>query len=133
LSSFVNHQIFAVTEVIGWLFHTETEEMSFHTLIYIARIVYSRTVLNSAICSCPSELDMPAVHGRHAVLRTRTYRVFHLSLHRARQLYRIESLHLPVHRETTAVLRTAIKAPHCSISVFAKQQTMQLSCFIWKS
>ena len=27
MSSFVNHQIFAVTEVIGWLFHTETEEI----------------------------------------------------------------------------------------------------------
>ena len=43
------------------------------------------------------------------------YRIFLLSTHRLRQFYRIESLHLPGHPVTAAVLRTAIKETHCTL------------------
>ena len=43
------------------------------------------------------------------------YRVFFFfkSQHQAQQLYFVESLHLPGHHVTAAVLRTAIKETHC--------------------
>jgi hypothetical protein len=44
-----------------------------------------------------------------AVCRSMTYSVFRLSPHRARQFYRIESLHPLWHPVTPAVLREAIK------------------------
>jgi len=44
------------------------------------------------------------------------YRAFLLSLYRAWQLHRLESLHLPVHPVTAAVLREAVTDILCSYS-----------------
>lgn len=132
--------LFLIIKYLWWLNRlaiphwSRASEFS-QVVICVTCIVYSRTVLSCAIHSCPGESDVPAVHEMQAVLPTNcTYRVLGLSLRQARQLDQIASLHRPVHPGTAPVPSTAIKTPHCnSIFAFAKQQEIQLLCFICKS
>jgi hypothetical protein len=56
--------------------------------------------------------------SRKSCVRCLYYSVFHLSAHRARRFYRIESLHPPGHPVRAGMLRTAIKKTHGTMAYF---------------